>query len=64
MLNKMNETWFHWLKWRLICFFGLYEFKVTCVCGNKIRATDGVVEYEYVCSACDKVYCGTKRVFT
>ena len=58
-----EETRLHRFKWRLIRLLGLYEFKVTCGCGNKIHATDGVVDYEYECNCCGKVYTGTKRVW-
>ena len=60
-----RETWLHWIKWRLIWIFGIYEFKVDCECGNKIKCTDGIKEYTYTCGRCEKVYTGTKsRVFT
>ncbi len=59
-----RETWLHWLKWRAIWIFGIYEFKVNCECGNKLRCTDGVKDYHYTCK-CGKDYIGTKeRVFT
>ena len=59
-----RETWLHWIKWRLIWIFRIYEFRMDCKCGNKIRCTDGVKEYIYECK-CGKVYSGTKsRVFT
>lgn len=59
-----EQTRLHWFKWRLIRLFGLYEFKVTCGCGTKIHATDGVRDYEYECIGCSTVYTGTKRVFS
>ena len=59
-----RQTWSHWMKWRLIWIFGLYEFKVKCECGNWLKCTDGVKEYKYECK-CGKVYSGTKtRIFT
>ena len=59
-----RETWLHWLKWRLIWIFGIYEFKVNCGCGNKLRCTDGIKEYIYEC-ICGRIYSGTKaKVFT
>ncbi len=58
-----RETWLHWLKWRLIWIFRIYEFKVNCDCGLKLRCTDGVKEYVYECK-CGKIYSGIKsRVF-
>ncbi len=42
-----------------------YEFKVNCNCGNKVRCTDGIKEYTYICGKCEKVYSGTKpEIFT
>ena len=59
-----RETWQHWIKWRLIWIFGIYEFKVDCSCGNKLRCIDGVKEYIYECK-CGKIYSGTKlKIFT
>ncbi len=59
-----RETWLHWLKWRAIWILGIYEFKVNCKCGNKLRCTDGVKDYHYTCK-CGKDYISTKeRVFT
>jgi hypothetical protein len=55
-----RETWLHWIKWRLIWVFGIYEFKVDCDCGNKLRCIDGVKEYVYECN-CGKIYSGTKK---
>ncbi len=55
------ESWFHWLKWRFINLFRIYEFSVNCECGNKIRCTDGIKAYIYECAKCDRVYSGTKR---
>ncbi len=55
-----RQTWLHWLKWRLIWIFEIYEFKVNCKCGNKLRCTDGVKEYTYECH-CGKIYTGIKR---
>ena len=59
-----RETWLHWIKWRLIWILGMYEFKVNCDCGCKLRCTDGVKEYVYECK-CGKIYSGTKsKIFT
>lgn len=64
MSKSTRETWLHWLKWRVIEFLKIYEFKVDCQCGNKLRCTDGVKSYIYECH-CGKVYSGIKKkVFT
>ena len=46
-----------WIRWIL----GIYEFKVDCACGNKIRMTDGVKQYNYDCIKCGKTHKGTKK---
>ncbi len=64
-IEKMNETWLHWLKWRFIRLLGIYEFKVTCGCGNVIKATDGLCDAEYICSGCGVCWVAkNKSVFT
>ncbi len=60
-----RETRLHHFKWWLIGTLGIFEFTVACGCGNKIRATDGVRRYHYICGKCGKDYRGLKRrVFT
>ena len=59
-----EETRLHRLKWQVISFLRIYEFKVKCDCGNTIYATDGVVDYEYICKVCAKKYTGTKRAWS
>jgi len=60
-----EQTRLHALKWWLIKVLRFYEFKVTCDCGNKIKATDGLRDAEYTCLVCSAVWVAkNKRVFT
>lgn len=60
-----KQTRLHAFKWWLIKLFRIHEFSVNCECGNKIRMTDGVKNYEYTCARCEKDYIGVKkRVFS
>ena len=60
-----QESWLHWLKWRLIRLFRICEFKVTCECGNKIKIIDGLRDAQYICKVCDAVWvANNKSVFT